>query len=291
MLELEELLKLAYEIRNDIFDSSSSVSSIVKKYYTFLQYMNEKDDIINGELYGYKNDKVPRYRQKLFRGSPITGSNDYLYKVKESIALIEKSKDTGRKTTYMNELTYLPRTFDITSSDMYHIMESVKNFILVSINKKIIEMEYSDINYKIFEETKKYVDNKLSEIDSNIIKNLIDSYNKLKLVKDTNSASQIAFSCRQILQDFTDKIFEQNEKLTNKPNKNLTKNKLSQILSVCESKRNKKLIESQYEYFSKFSDYIEKNVHPDKYELFKEDANRCIIYTYLIIGDILKILE
>lgn len=288
-----EIRKLTYEIREDLFNPSSSVSSIVRKYYTLLQYLNEEDEIIKGELFGFKLDKTPKYRLKLFRGSPVAGTNNIQYQVRESIALIENSKNIGRKTTLTNQLTYMPRTITITPMDMHHIIESVKNHILISNNKKIIQMEYSEINYQIFEETKKYVDQKLLELDSSIMKNLVENYDKLKLVNDTNTASQIAFSCRQILEDFTESIFNEEylPEGSKRPDKKQTKNKVRYVLSSIESETNRKMIETQIDYFSEFTDFINKNVHPENFKLYREDANRSIIYTYLIIGDIIKLIE
>ena len=293
MSDVDALLKLAYEIRSDLFDSSSSVSSIVRKYYTLLQLMNENDETILGELFGYTSQKVPKYRQMTFPADPLWGTDEIPYAIKDSIALIEKSKDTGRKFTIMVETVSLPRTFIIQARQMQHIIESVKNIILLNTNKKIIKMEYSDINYKIFEETKKYVDNKLSELDSSILNNLIKNYEQLKLVNDTDSASRISFSCRQIIQNFTDLIFDEYNKSDGieKPDKSKTKNKVRYVLSSIKSESNRELIEAQIEYFNKFDEYIQKNVHPRNFTLSKEDANRSIIYTYLIMGDILKILE
>jgi len=55
------------------------------------------------------------------------------------------------------------------------------------------------------------------------------------------------------------------------------------------------MLETQIEYLSNYFDnldsFIQKNAHPDKFEVTKEDANRCVIYTYLVIADVLKLLD
>jgi hypothetical protein len=55
------------------------------------------------------------------------------------------------------------------------------------------------------------------------------------------------------------------------------------------------MLETQIEYLSNYFDnldnFIQKNTHPDKFEVTEEDAKRCVIYTYLVIADVLKLLD
>jgi hypothetical protein len=44
-------------------------------------------------------------------------------------------------------------------------------------------------------------------------------------------------------------------------------------------------------YFDLLNDFIQKNTHPDNFKVSREDANSCLIYTYLFMRDILKILD
>lgn len=292
MVDQEVILKLAYEIRDDIFDSSTSISSIVRKYYTFQQYSDEISDIIKGELLGFTNiNYLPNYRKIKWKRDRIS-SELYTYEIKDPISSLERYLNSGRNITVRDD-RYSWNTYTITLNNIYYIIEGVKNIILSGINQKIIEIEYSDIHYEIFNDTKKFVDNKLLEINSKVLKDLTTSYQNLKDVSDTNSASKIAFSCRQILEDFSDSIYKDEFLPTGneKPKKNQIKNKIRFTLANTSSKSNKKIIQSQVDYLSKLIDFIQKNIHPKNYQLHKEDANRCIIYTYLIIGDILKILE
>ena len=54
-------------------------------------------------------------------------------------------------------------------------------------------------------------------------------------------------------------------------------------------------VETQIEYLSNYFDnlssFIQKNMHPDRFEVTEEDAKRCVIYTYLVIADVLKLLD
>lgn len=151
----------------------------------------------------------------------------------------------------------------------------------------------------IFDETKEFVDVKLVEICPDALEKLNFCYNDLLSDSHPHRNARIAFDCREILKDFTDAIFKeeylQNEE--SKPKRNQTKNKLRYTLRAIkiESETTRKMSETQIEYLSNYFDnldsFIQKNAHPDRFEVTKEDANRCVIYTYLFIADVLKLLD
>ncbi|NQE53168.1 hypothetical protein C5S29_06210 [ANME-1 cluster archaeon GoMg3.2] len=151
----------------------------------------------------------------------------------------------------------------------------------------------------IFDETKEFVDVKLEEICPDALEKLKFCYNDLLSDSHPHKNALIAFNCREILKDFTDAIFK-DEYLQNdesKPSRNQTKNKLSYTLRAIkiESETTRKMLETQIEYLSNYFDnldsFIQKNTHPDKFEVTGEDAKRCVIYTYLVIADVLKLLD
>jgi hypothetical protein len=151
----------------------------------------------------------------------------------------------------------------------------------------------------IFDETKEFVDIKLGEICPDALEKIKFCYNDLLFDSHPHRNARIAYDCREILKDFTDAIFK-DEYLQNneiKPSRNQTKNKLSYTLRAItiESETTRKMLETQIDYLSKYFDnldsFIQKNMHPDRFEVTKEDANRCVIYAYLVIADILKLLD
>ena len=151
----------------------------------------------------------------------------------------------------------------------------------------------------IFDETREFVDVKLEEICPDALEKLKFCYNDLLSDLHSHRNARIAYDCREILKDFTDAIFK-DEYLQNneiKPSRNQTKNKLRYTLRAIkvESETTRKMLETQIEYLSNYFDnldsFIQKNMHPDRFEVTKEDAKRCVIYTYLVIADILKLLD
>ena len=188
----------------------------------------------------------------------------------------------------------------ISGIQLKGIVESVRNRALEFINSVILELEYGDILSNIFEETRKVVDSRLVEICPSAIEKLTKTYSDIVAGSISLAWSQIAFACRDILQDFADSIYKpeylpEGEK---PPTRRQTKNKLAFTLWARMSKlkaKERKLIESQIDYllsyFDKLTDLIQKYAHPEGFEVEKEDAHRCVIYTYLVIGDVLKMLE
>lgn len=151
----------------------------------------------------------------------------------------------------------------------------------------------------IFDETKEFVDAKLGEICPDAIEKLNLCYAELLSDSHHPISASIAYDCREILKDFTDAIFEEdylkNEEI--KPCKNQTINKLRYTLREMkiESKTTRAMLETQIEYLLKYfgnlSNFIQKNTHPDGFVVTNEDANRCVIHTYLVIADVLKLLD
>lgn len=274
------------------------------------------------ELFGYDKwktmgelkDHVPRYRRVhlLFRdiyGNPVflTPNLSSLadYAVKESIGQIESSVDgmylAGGTIDYLREALKQPiGSAMIGNVQLKGIVESVRNRVLEYVNNVVLEFEYGDILSNIFEETRRVVDSRLVEICPSALEKLTKTY--ADLVRDSSSLarSQIAFACRDILQDFTDSIYKPSYLPSGEqsPTREQTKRKLALALRARTPKSKdaeRSLIESQMDfllnYFSKLTDIIQKYTHPVDFDVTKEDADRCVMYTYLVIGDILKCLN
>ncbi|MBS3137282.1 hypothetical protein J4232_02505 [Candidatus Woesearchaeota archaeon] len=181
----------------------------------------------------------------------------------------------------------------ITKINSYGI-DAIDNIKSELIKQEIIEETLPNI----INETKLYVDSKLKLLNEEILVKLDLIYDDLKLRDDTHTFSRVAYDCREILFDFTDALFKEEYLRDNeqKPTRNQTKNKLRFIVrSYSNSITQINLISERYDYiinyFNCLNDFIQKNAHPDGFKVTREDANSCLIYTYLFMRDILKITE
>jgi len=319
----EQILKLAYMARMDALSSYSNVSSIIRQLYTICQMLKRDVEWIKLELFGYGGkwktkgelwEHAPSYRRThlLYRdvyGKPVLVKEELRFLtehgVAQSIGQIESEMYTGMRmiggiTDYIREKFEVPvLSAEISSFALKGIVESVRNRALEFVNNVILELEYGDILSNVFEETRKFVDSKIVEICPSAIEKLTKTYGDVVRGSSSLEWSQIAFACRDILQDFTDSIYRPDylPKDEKPPTREQTKRKLELTLRARTTKlkdTERKLIESQIgyliNYFGKLVDLIQKYTHPVRFKVEKEDAHRCVVYTYLVIGDILRIL-
>ena len=149
-------------------------------------------------------------------------------------------------------------------------------------------------------DTREFVDSNLERLSPKSAAKLAETYTDLVQGDSELKWSQVAYACRDILQDFTDAICDPQflGVQVQLPPKANTKDKIRAALQARipkVGKTERKLLESlaQYidDYFDKLNDFIQKNVHPPRQEqVGSEAAKRCVIYTYLLIADLLSLL-
>jgi len=150
-------------------------------------------------------------------------------------------------------------------------------------------------------ETREFVDSKLQRLCPTAAQKLAQTYADV-LEGDTElRLSQVAYACRQILEDFTDAICapEFLSVQIELPPKSRTRNKIRAALAELipkVGKADRELLEALAgyidDYFDKLNLYIQKQVHPARQaQVESESAKRCLIYTYLLIADVLSLLS
>jgi len=320
----EEALEITERVLSIIHGNESlSVTNLLRQCARIAELL-ELDDIlwINNELKGYPDDDVPPYRfievecqYSWFGSLPSTVSlirelKEPFYKkwkekiavrassvtlefwAKESASTIELRKGV-KSGVNVSEVTWVKKqqTWEI----LHQIVDKIREFV----SKLSIDLKFGGRVESIFSETRKYVDKTLSEICPSVLSDLETTYEKALQSDSPLEWSQVAFACRQILQDFTDSIFVEDylpeEEQTPKTSETINKVRFTLMAKLgSKNESDRKLIESQItyllDYFRKINEVVQKNIHPINFSVRKEDAHKCIIYTYLIIGDILRLL-
>ena len=325
MASRKQVLQIAYEVRVGAINSIGDVSTLLRKCLTICNMLRREVEWINLELNRYYGDKyktlgeawdnIPKYRQTrlLYKdawGRPALVEDNLHFLTKHAVLLsinqIEGQQYTGIKmlggeVDFVREQYHVPVvSAEIPAFALKGIIEAVRNKALEFANNIILELEYGDILSSIFEETRKFVDSKLIEISPSAIEKLNKTYRGIVNGSSSLEWSQIAFACRDILQDFTDAIYKpdylpKNEK---PPTRAQTIKKLALTLQTRVTKTKdseRKLTVNQIDYllnyFSELNNLVQKHTHPEKFDVKKEDTHKCVIYTYLIIGDILRIIS
>lgn len=150
----------------------------------------------------------------------------------------------------------------------------------------------------LMDETKVYVDSKLKTLDSDILTRLNFIYEDLKVENHEHGFERVAYDCREVLLDFSDALFNEYSDSSNvkeTPKRDQTKIKLQYVLKgVGENEEHGELLSIKLDYILNYleglNEFLQKGGH-SKIPFSLEDAKSCLIYTYLFMRDIFKLLD
>ena len=319
-----DALELAKKTRTQFSEKDVSLSTMLRDCTTICRYLGilDANKWIKHELEGYFTDKlkktgeentIPEYRhvREIFYdayGRPAKGDFSTIFpatKIVMSIERITRWETEGAITRDSRQINALNNKkfraesglenaarieySKISPDTVTEIINSVKNKTCAFLDELILELEYGNMPENIFEEIRQEVDEKFMQLCPDAIKKLVVIYPQLDNNEDV-IYSQIASTCRQVIKDVADALYpvQLDDKGKNK-NPELSDNKyLKRIYDGIQSTSGKKLFESMdkyvYEFLRSLNNYASKGDHS---EFKKSDAKRCVIYTYILLGDIL----
>jgi len=187
----------------------------------------------------------------------------------------------------------------LSADDLKSILTSVGQRVhdFLSITEK--QLLYGQLNSDIFEQNRQYVDTKLRNIAPEALEQLTTAYRRLG-EGDPESRSHALTSCRRILKSFADKLYPARDELVLGPDgrkRKLTDNKfISRLWQFVADKisgsKSGDLLLAQIKYLGNRIDRIHdltcKGIHG---KVSKFEVNQCVIQTYLLIGDILRLAD
>jgi hypothetical protein len=294
-LKTEEAIKVAEKIRDNLERNLFDVSNL-RQYYNLVELIEMKDEVnwINNELYGYSDSEdVPNYRK-------VTHHNDNtkFASIRENYITLYSLGDSGKTYSYTALRGNERFTIRLGSNNYLYILNYVDNDIyrktIIILNK----LKFEKIEFDIFEVTRKTVNEKLYKICPNALNKLTETYKDLMESETPLDLQKISFSCRTVLNDFADAVYPPVKKevkgFDNKPHPLGDQNHVNRILQFTfeniESGHNKDFMKSNLEYLFNFLNNIYKLSNVGTHtEREKEHAKRCVIYTYLVIGDIINL--
>lgn len=199
---------------------------------------------------------------------------------------------TGNMATIIRESAMAQKRLDILKAQYY-------DYAL----KKQIELKFSNVAQSIFEKYRATVEGLFINLSPDILMKLQALEGKL----DSNNRelyAEAATTCRRLFSCVSDALFD--KYFPDSPEKYMTRakkeidvsgdhslNKLSAVIETLENKSiNKSIVGSSVKYLLDWMDHISKSqskgVHA---EMTKQEAERCIISTYIVLGDILGLQE
>ena len=157
------------------------------------------------------------------------------------------------------------------------------------------QLKYSGIATDVFSRTRATVDELIVRAVPDAVKKFESAYENLKSTNPEDWANAV-HSCRRILQDLADAIFPASQPRTvgSKVIQLGADNYINRLIAYVEdhssSERFKDLVGSHLEFLGNRLDAIFQATQKGSHRsVSKEDADRFVIYTYLVIGDILSL--
>jgi len=290
-LKTDEAIKIAEQIKEDIQKGNTTIPQIIRQYYNLALLIGKNNEAkwASEELDGYKNIKdVPDYRKII----PANAKNNCAFILDNCEKLEYKSKSNKLYHEY-----YCYSNNQLTNETIIVKPESLSDLVKILYNRVYRETTNILSNLKfggiiVFEDTKKLVDSKLVDVCPDAIEKFTAASERLKETKP-ESWAQAVTTCRRILKDFADAIYPPKDTPVNgrKVGEDEYINRLWAFASEnIKSDTNKELIQSEVEYIGRRIDSLYdltcKGTHA---EISKDDAERAIIRTYLLIGDLIKL--
>ncbi len=276
---LEEAKTLSGDIIKDIELSRSPLSAIELKALRLALILNDS-----------------RVEQTLVRYSAGSGST-------KSTENLENAVDKG-KAVFHSGLE-LPGHYEgkWALQDMesaIRVLASRRTFIYDYAIRKHYEIRFSSLAEDVFTRIRSRVDSSIGLAIPDTVKKLTAAYENLRSDNPEDWANAV-HSCRRVLQDLADVVFPaQKEARTRNVNGREVEVKLgadryinrlmAYIEDSSESRRFKEITGSHLDYIGNRLDAIfaatQKGSHAS---VTKEEADRYVIYTYMIVGDILSL--
>lgn len=182
------------------------------------------------------------------------------------------------------------------------LLDERRGFLYEYVSTKNYELKYSKITSDIFSRTRNSVDSKIGSLIPLSVQKFASIYDNLNS-ENTEDWSNAVHSCRRILQDTADVIYPAREdKVINLGGKSKSiklgaDNYINRLIAYVEentdSKRFEEIVGSHMKYLGERLDAIFQAAQKGSHDIIstREEADRYVIYTYLVIGDILSLRE
>ncbi|MEL3916392.1 AbiTii domain-containing protein [Aeromonas caviae] len=179
-------------------------------------------------------------------------------------------------------------------------LSSRRSFIYSYTLKRHHELKFSGIADDIFSRVRESVDGAIGENVPNAAQKLVAVYENLKSENPEDWANAV-HSCRRILQDLADSLYPPREDIEKEVGgkKRTIKlgpdNYINRLIAFLEgnstSDRFKEIVGSHLGFVGDRLDSVFKAAQKGSHAgVSKEEADRYVVYTYLVVGDILSLL-
>lgn len=229
--------------------------------------------------------------------------------VSNNALLAAKDPDVAIKSANPNQYVLSPLGNKIERDQIknerlrsQHILSKRKAFLYSYISRKNHELKFSGITDDIFTRIRDGVDASIGNYVPEAVQKLSAVYDGL-LSDNPENWSNSVHSCRRILQDLADVLFPAQEDITIKINgrdkviklgKDNYINRLIQFIeSKSDSERFNEIVGSHLGFMGERLDSVFQAAQKGSHDniVTRQEADRYVVYTYLIVGDILTLVQ
>ncbi len=180
-------------------------------------------------------------------------------------------------------------------------LSSRRSFIYSYVLRRHYELKFSGIAYDIFSRIRIKVDSAIGQHVPDAIQKLSAIYENLKS-ENPEDWSNAVHSCRRLLQDLANAIYPPREDIVKEINgskktiKLGSDNYINRLIAFIEeystSDRFNEIVGSHLRFIGERLDSVFKAAHKGSHAkiVTRDEADRYVVYTYLITGDILSLL-
>lgn len=179
------------------------------------------------------------------------------------------------------------------------ILENIKNRVYDFLGQTEKQILYGQFHADIFEQNRKYVELRLNQVCPEAIKELVALLHRMK-DKTPEARAQALLSCRRMLKDLADIFYPPtNQKIPGADGKtrDLSEDKYinrlwqfiyDKIHTTTSAELLMASLEDLGHRLDRIYDFTNKGIHSDVDEF---EMNQCLMQTYLLIGDLLRIFD
>ena len=308
--EYNAALDLSKEILKNIEQSEISLALIALKTNRLARLLNDFEMVrlMELEISGYP--KIDVYEEnsefrEIKRLATLAGrllysevdvslefTSDAIEKLENEKKILNKRIDTESD---LDERNKLQKRFQEVSE----ILANRRSFIHKYITQKYLELNFSNIADNIFGVIRQKVDNKIALLVPDSVKRFNSAFESLNSGNSEDWSSAV-HSCRRILEDLADAIYPptKNTKIgidgkSHKTGQKDYKNRIIEFITQkSDSETYNKIVGSHLRFIDDRLESIlkgsQKGSHTDITD--REEAARIVVYTYLLLGDILSLI-
>ena len=190
------------------------------------------------------------------------------------------------RSKIVNDISKNKERINVVKGRLYDYVLNIRN-----------TLEYSNVVTSIIDGYKSKVDDRLKEICPESIKKFMSSYENLQSDNDEDWSNAV-HSCRRVLKDVADyfypvtdvKVITIGKKEILVGDENYINRLIQYISASIDSQTKKDVITSTLENIGNQIDKIYESTNKGTHTtVAKEDAERYVIYTYMLIGDIVSL--